>query len=115
MFKSLPRDPIDVSLHVILVTADGIKKIIYGLRSNSFSKDYVTLKTLKCLSPVISEVLYELINECFHQGEFPDCFVCVRVLFKIIQETIDKLSVLSIISRVLALGWWVFWRIKSYW
>ena len=26
MYKSLLRDPIDVSLHVILVTADGIKK-----------------------------------------------------------------------------------------
>ncbi|KAK2721427.1 hypothetical protein QYM36_003648 [Artemia franciscana] len=42
----LVRDPIDISLHLNLVTVDEIKQIIYGLRSNSPGSDQITLKTL---------------------------------------------------------------------
>ena len=44
-FGFLLRDPIDISLHLNLVTVDEIKQIIYGLRSNSSDSDQITLKT----------------------------------------------------------------------
>lgn len=105
--ESLLRDPIDVSLHLRLLTVDEIKKIIYGLRSNSSGSDHITLKTLKCIFPVIAEVLCGLINECFRQGKFPDCFKVARIT-PIHKGGIQNdpgnyrpISVLPIISRVL--------------
>ena len=49
-YESLLRDPIDVSLHLRLVTVDKIKQIIDGLRSNSSGSDQITLKLLSLYS-----------------------------------------------------------------
>ena len=78
-YESLLRDAIDVSLHLRLVTVDDIKQIVYGLCSKSSGSDQITLKTLKFIFPIISQVLCKLINKCFRQGKFPYCFKVARV------------------------------------
>ncbi|KAK2710425.1 hypothetical protein QYM36_011822 [Artemia franciscana] len=61
--KALLKNPIDASLHLRLVTVDEIKRIIYGLRSNSSGSDQITLKTVKFIFHTISQTKGDMLED----------------------------------------------------
>ena len=55
-----------------LATVDDINRALFGMRSDAFGCDNISLQMLKYCSPFIDPFITHLVNVCLENGFFPD-------------------------------------------
>lgn len=75
----LPED-CDVSAYLKSVTIDELFDVINNMKNGASGGDFISLKVLKSILPVISSHFLGLINNCLKAGIFPDCLKCANVI-----------------------------------